>query len=178
MRRRFIAQPVAALASLALASVALAGGWAQVTVDSPPVDPPAGGETTIEMRVLQHGVTPVSWPALTVVATDATSGAVVQSAARANGPVGIYVATMILPSAGEWTLTFDSAELDMAGSLSLNVAPAVATVQTAVAAPAAATFDFVPLMLALFAAALALAIAGLVLRSRGRTRDTRVSAST
>ena len=36
MRNRLIALPLAALFSLALASVALAGGWAQVTVNDVP----------------------------------------------------------------------------------------------------------------------------------------------
>ena len=177
MRHRFVAPLLAAIASLALASVALAGGWAQVTVKDAPVDPPAGGETTINLDVLQHGVTPVSWPGLTVVGTDATSGAVVRAEAHAKGPEGSYVATIVFPTAGEWTLTFDSAELDMQGSVALSVAPAVAAAGLNAAAPAASTFDAMPLLLLLVAATVALAIAGLVVRN-GRAGATRVSVRT
>jgi hypothetical protein len=182
MRRRFIALPLAALASLALASVAMAGGWAQVTIKDRPVDPVAGQETTIELNVHQHGITPVSWPTLTVVATDATSGAVIRTEAEAQGPAGSYVATMVFPSAGEWALTFESAELEMAGSFAMNVAPGViaaqAAVQAGAAAPVASTFDVMPLLLLLVAAAIALAIAGVALRSRGAAGGARVSART
>jgi hypothetical protein len=175
MRHRFIALPLAVLASLALASVALAGGWAQVTVKEAPIDPPAGGETTINLNVLQHGVTPVSWPTLNVVATDATSGAVVRAEAQAQGPVGSYVATIVFPRAGDWTLTFDSAELEMEGSVAMSVAaPAVAAAGLAAAAPAASTFDAMPLLLLLVVVAAALAIAGLALRGRAASANTRV----
>ena len=174
MRHRLIALPLAVLATLAFVSVALAGGWAQVTVKDAPVDPPAGGETTINLNVLQHGVTPVSWPGLTVVATDATSGAVVRAEAQAKGPEGSYVATIVFPSAGEWTLTFDSAELEMEGSVAMNVAPAAAAVQPETATPAASTFDAMPLLILLIAAAVALAIAGLIVRSARASRHTRV----
>ena len=183
MRHRFIALPLAALASLALATVALAGGWAQVTVEDMPTDPPAGGGTPIELSVFQHGVTPVSWPHLTVVATDATSGTVVRTNAQAKGPEGSYVATINFPSAGEWNLTFDSPELEMSGSAAINVAPAVVAVQPPAAAaasagPAASTFDATPLLLLLVAALAVLAISGLALKARRAVDETRVSVRT
>jgi hypothetical protein len=125
MRHRFISLPLATLASLVLASAALAGGWAEVTVTDTPTDPSAGGGgTPIELRVLQHGVTPVSWPSLTVIATDAASHTVVHTKASAKGPEGTYVATIDFPIAGDWTLTYESAELDMVGSSAISVAPA------------------------------------------------------
>jgi len=176
MTNRYIALPLAALAGLALASVAVAGGWAQVTVKDAPVDPVAGGETAINLDVLQHGVTPVSWPHLTVVATDAASGVVVRAEAEAKGLTGSYVSTIAFPSAGEWTLTFDSAELDMAGSVAISVAPPMAAAQPAAAA--ASTFDAMPLLFLLVAAAVALAIAGLVLRNGRAAGATRVSVRT
>ena len=167
MRNRLIALPLAALALLALTTAVLAGGWAQVTVQDPPVDPPVGGETTINLEVLQHGVTAVSWPALTVVATNTDSGDVMRTKAEAEGPEGNYVATLSFPSAGEWTLTYESPELVMEGSLAMNVAPAVVA-----AAPATATSattsgagpDLMPLALVLLGAVLAVAIGGLLLR--------------
>ena len=182
MRHASIAIPLAALASLVLAAVALAGGWAQVSGTNVPVDPHAGESSTFELRVLQHGRTPVSWPGLTVVATDATSGAVVRAEAKAVGPEGSYVASIVFPSAGEWTLTFQSAELIMEGSVALQVAPPVAAVpagaETPGEAPVTVAFDMVPMVLVLLAGAVALAIGGLVLRTRRESADTRVSART
>jgi len=175
MRHPRIALPLAALASLALASVALAGGWAQVTVSGGAVDPAAGEEASIDLSVLQHGVTPVSWPTLTVVATEHTSGAVVRAEAEARGTEGSYVATIVFPSPGEWTLTFASAELDITGSDSISVAPPITAVQPGAAVPAASRFDAMPLFLLLVAATIALAFAGRALRSRGVASDARVS---
>jgi hypothetical protein len=183
MRHRSIALPLAALASLALASVAVAGGWAQVTAKNVPVDPPAGAETTIEVDVLQHGVTPVSWPGLTVIATDATSGTVVRAEAQATGSAGSYVATIVFPSAGEWSLTFASTDLEMEGSVAMHVAPPVGAAPAGAgtpgeSAPVTPASDVLPLVLVLLVAAVILAIGGLALRSRGGSAGSRVSAGT
>jgi hypothetical protein len=179
MRHRLIAPLLAALAILALASITLAGGWAEVTVKDAPVGPPAGGQTTLNLNVLQHGVTPVSWPNLTVIATDAESGAIVRTQAQAKGPEGSYVATIVFPNAGEWTLTFDSPELDMTGSsVAMNVAPAAVAAGVTAAAPVASTFDPTPLLLLLIAAAVALVIVALAMRNRGKSTGERVTVRT
>jgi hypothetical protein len=183
MRHGSIALPLAALASLALATVAVAGGWAQVSARNVPVDPPAGQQTTIDLRVLQHGVTPVSWPRLTIIASDATSGAVVRTQALAKGTEGSYVATIVFPSEGEWTLAFESKDLVMQGSVTMQVAPPVAAAPAGggaagQVAPAATGFDVMPLAFALLGAAVVVAIGGLVLRSRGALRGTHLSPRT
>jgi hypothetical protein len=84
MRRRLAPMPLALLGILALASGAVAGGGAQVTLTDSPVEPSAGVGTPIGFWVMQHGQTAVSWPRITVVATDADSGVVVR-AARPKG---------------------------------------------------------------------------------------------
>ena len=178
MLHRLTALPLAVLASLALASAAFAGGWAQVTVMDAPTDPPAGGGTPIELSVLQHGVTPVSWPTLTVVATDATSGTVVRAEAEAKGAEGSYIATVVFPSAGEWTLTFESAELDMSGSAAVSVAPPMVAAQPVAAATAASNLDAAPLLFLLIAAAVAVAVAGFALKGRRALGTRQVSVRT
>lgn len=188
MRHRAIALPLAMLATLVLASVAVAGGWAQVSAKNVPVDPPAGEPTTIELAVSQHGVTAVSWPDLTVIATNEASGEVVRVAAEAKGAVGTYVATIVFPSEGAWTLTFDSTDLEMAGWSTVQVAV------PAVAAPGAGTpnqattpaTDVMVLVLVLFVLVVGAGIVALGLRSRrapagtpvAASSDTRVSART
>lgn len=179
MRSRFIALLLVALAGLALGSVALAGGWAQVSIQGGPIDPIAGEEIPIDLEVLQHGATAVSWPSLTVIATDASSGVVVRSEAEPRGPEGSYLATIVFPTAGEWTLTFDSTDLEMDGSLAINVGPAAIAGQSSAAAAAVApASDVLPFMVVLLLAGVALATAGLVVRSRAAGAGRRVSAKT
>ena len=125
MRRRSLPLLLALIAGAGIAATALGGGWAQVTATDVPADPPAGTEVTIGLTVLQHGETAVSWPTLTVVATDAGTGTVVRADARPEGPPGSYVTTIAFPSAGEWTLAFESNDLIMEGSAVVRVASAV-----------------------------------------------------
>ena len=184
MRHRTAASSVAALfavvALFAAASTALAGGWATVSAQNVPVDPPAGEETTISLTMLQHGKTPVSWPKLTVVATDEVSGAVVAAKATASGPEGSYVVKITFPTAGDWTLSYSSPDLQMEGTASVSVAasaaaPAVTTPATQ--ATQAATTDVMPLI-AVLAALVVLGVGWLALRGRSTPADTRVSAGT
>jgi hypothetical protein len=181
MRHRFIALPLAALAAFVLASVTVAGGWAQVTAKNVPVDPPVGEETTIELDVLQHGVTPVSWPGLTVIATDAATGAVIRAEAQATGAEGSYIVKIVFPSAGDWTLTFDSAELEMTGSVAMLIAPPVGAAPGAGSTTDGSTtqaVDVLPQVLAVLALAAILAVGVLALRDRGARADSPVSAGT
>jgi hypothetical protein len=180
MLRRLTALPLAALAALALASTVLAGNWAQVTVPNLPTDPPAGEETTIELNVLQHGVTAVSWPKITVIATNEATDDVVAAQAKASGPEGHYTATMTFPSEGEWTFSFTSPDLVMDGTATLNVNPALTAAPAAAAASSGIDTMLVALalMLVLFAA---IAIAAVTMRSRDgarAARQTRVTART
>ena len=126
MRRRSLPLLLALIAGAGIAATALGGGWAQVTATDVPVDPPAGTEATIGLTVLQHGETAVSWPTLAVVATDAATGTVVRTDARPEGPLGSYIATISFPSAGDWSLAFESNDLIMEGSAVVRVAAAVA----------------------------------------------------
>jgi hypothetical protein len=189
VRHRPIAVPLAllgTLAGLAIASTVVAGGWAQVSAKNTPVDPPAGEKTTIELAVSQHGVTPVSWPDLTVIATNEATGETVRVQATAKGPVGSYVATIVFPTDGAWTLTYDSTDLVMEGWAPVQVAaaagaPAGAAGGANPAAPAAGAgagsgADVLPFVVLLFAVAVGLAVAGLGLVSRRSRADTAVSA--
>ena len=184
MRRRSVLPPMTALfavmALLAAASTALAGGWATVTAQNVPVDPPAGEETTISFNMLQHGKTPVSWPKLNVLATDEVSGAVVAAKATASGPEGAYVVKITFPTAGDWTLSYSSPDLQMEGTASVSVAASVAA--PAVTTPAtqatqAQAFDVMP-VIAVLAALVVLGVGWLAMRGRSTPADTRVSAGT
>jgi hypothetical protein len=176
MLRRLLPLPLAVLAVLTVAATALAGGWAQVTVPNPPADPPAGEATTIELNVLQHGVTAVSWPRITVIATNEATEEVTAAQAKASGPEGHYTATLTFPSEGEWTLSFVSPELQMDGTATLSVLPPIVP---AVATPAMPAFDVLPLVaLAILALFVVIAVAAVVMRNREGARATQVTART
>lgn len=167
MRHRSIAIPAgavtASLAMLLAATAALAGGWAQVTATNVPVDPPAGEETTISLTMLQHGQTPVSWPRLTVIAVEKTSGAVVTAEATPSGTTGSYVAKLTFPKEGQWTLSYLSQDLIMEGSATVRVTPLVAAPPAATPATDTAA---VLLPLAAVIGIFVVLIAGVVILSR------------
>ena len=153
--RRLLAIPLALGASLALVTAVLAGGWATVAMTDPPEAPTAEGETVIGLTVLQHGVTPVSWPAITVIATDAGSGATVMGRAVPSGPTGHYTVSLTFPTAGDWSLSYASSDLVMEGAATFAVgAPAI------VAGTSVASTDVAPVigLVALVALFLLLAV--------------------
>jgi hypothetical protein len=129
VRRLLIALPT--IASLALASTALAGGWATVGLDSTPEATAPGERWNVNITVLQHGRTPLDGvtPTLTIRNGDATK----TFTAKATGKPGVYRASVTFPTAGKWTYTVnDGFVADQAHSF-----PPV-DIGTAASAPAAA----------------------------------------
>jgi len=91
---------------------ASAGGWATITADKTnPPQPHAGVPFTFGFTVLQHGVTPAGWVHPTFVGTNVTSGARIEAKATSQGADGHFVATVTLPSAGNWTWQVDMTDL-------------------------------------------------------------------
>lgn len=95
----------AAVLAVALATPALAGGWAVVTLDRLPQGVKAGEEVMIGFTVRQHGLSLVSdlEPPPTIDAANRATGETVRSVAEADGGEGHYTARLVLPSGGEWT---------------------------------------------------------------------------
>jgi mono/diheme cytochrome c family protein len=89
--------------SLALPVLAMtAGGWAVATVDSLPDHLVAARPTELAFTVRQHGVTALDGLRPVI---EATSGATrARFEATASGLPGRYRATLVPPTAGEWTL--------------------------------------------------------------------------
>lgn len=162
MRHPRIAFLTALSSGLVVASTTIAGGWAQVALDRPPVDPPAGTGVEIGFEVRQHGETPVSWPDITVVASNRTSGDVVRTPSTPEGAAGHYVATITFPVEGSWTITFESADLLMSGTASIAV---VAPIDATQPAPATSP-EPEPLALGALAALMAALAGGFILRAR------------
>jgi hypothetical protein len=104
----------AAVAALACASTALAGGWATVKLSSSPKNVSAGEPWIVDVTVLQHGLAtqPLSGlrPTVTirkVLAARTTSSStktplVKTFKARPTGRPGVYRARVVFPAAGTW----------------------------------------------------------------------------
>ena len=96
---------LAGLVTLAVASPALAGGWATVELSSTPDGLAAGQTWNVDVRVLQHGRTPLEDVQPAVIVTDGERR--VRTAARPTGRAGVYRAAVSFPSAGTWRYVVD-----------------------------------------------------------------------
>jgi hypothetical protein len=122
--------------TLILATSALAGGWAQAVMDTPPDDPGGPNQpVTIGFTLLQHGVAPVDWGTATVVLTNSATGQSVSTDARPQGPVGHWVAEISVPAEGTWSYEVrHDLEVDMTGFDPIVVGSAAAQPASATAA--------------------------------------------
>jgi hypothetical protein len=87
---------------LLLASPAMAGGWAVITLDELSGEIVAGEPFEIGFTVRQHGVTPLD--GLTPTVSARQPGSSVTEQAKAQGATGHYVATLTFPQGGEWDM--------------------------------------------------------------------------
>jgi hypothetical protein len=114
MKRLSSAAATCALAaSLLLTMPAAAGGWAAVNIipDEAGPKPVAGVAWPVEVQVLQHGVTPIDWEQVSIVGRNPASGLVVAANASASDTVGRYLAEVVFPDAGDWTLELGLGQL-------------------------------------------------------------------
>jgi hypothetical protein len=111
MRRALLI--LAAVSTLALAGTATAGGWATVQLSSLPNGLAVGQPWIVDVRVLQHGRTPLAGvkPMITirkaaaVRRASAGSPAVLTFPARRTDRVGVYRARIVFPTAGTWRIS-------------------------------------------------------------------------
>jgi YtkA-like len=155
-------------AGLAAPSAATAGGWATVGFDPPPEDLAPGEPWQVEMTVLQHGRTPLDGVKPYVIVEPKAGGEQETFPARPTGEPGVYRASVVFESAGEWSLVVDD------GFAAQHTFPAVrvgdggeragteqvAAVNTAAATPPSAGDDGPNLLLAFGAAVVAALAAG------------------
>ncbi len=107
---------------------ASAGGWATAEILSggPPANPRAGDPWVMDIRVLQHGVTPAEGLAPTV--TIAGDGGTRTFTGAAGREPGVYRVRVVFPAAGDWRWSIDN---DFGGRMDME------PVRVAPAAPAA-----------------------------------------
>ena len=93
---------LAAVAALALAGTASAGGWATAGVSPPPDDPTAGSTWDAKVTILQHGQTPLTGISPTLSLNGKGGKRVTFPATETKEP-GVYLAKVKFPSAGSWS---------------------------------------------------------------------------
>jgi hypothetical protein len=100
MRRLLISLVLVAL--LAPAS-ALGGGWATAGL-GPPDDGIGPGDTwNAEVKVLQHGTTPLDGVSPTVTIRNVSTGQAKTFPAHPTDESGVYLAKVVFPSTGKWS---------------------------------------------------------------------------
>jgi hypothetical protein len=102
MRRLTLAFSVVALALAALATPAVAGGWAVTTFDDMPGQILSGKEYALGYTIRQHGATPINVDKTEILAV-AVSGRTLSFPGKSDGAVGHYVATVFFPAGGTYT---------------------------------------------------------------------------
>jgi mono/diheme cytochrome c family protein len=93
---------------LATWGIALAGGWAVVTLDHLPSQLVVNQPITIGFNVRGHGQTPLSGLKPTIAATRVGSEDTVTATAHGEGATGHYVATLTFPAVGNWEWYIDA----------------------------------------------------------------------
>ncbi len=102
MRSLTLFLAVLALALGALATPALAGGWAVTTFDDMPGQFVSGQEYTLGYTIRQHGATPINVDKTEILAV-ATSGRTLAFPGKSQGNVGHYIASVFFPAGGTYT---------------------------------------------------------------------------
>ncbi len=102
MRRLTLVFSVLVLALAALATPALAGGWAVTTFDDMPGQIVSGKEYALGYTIRQHGATAINVDKTEIVAV-AVSGRTLSFPGKSDGAVGHYVATVFFPAGGTYT---------------------------------------------------------------------------
>jgi cytochrome c553 len=116
---------------LILTGVALAGGWAIITLNEFPDYAVAGKPLNLTFAVRQHGVTLLPGLQPKVQATT-TSGLQAKASVKPTANRGEYTTALTLPQPGEWTITISSGFNDSNVKL-----PALKIIEAGGAAPAA-----------------------------------------
>lgn len=109
MARRILVTTATVATLMALAGVAMAGGFAITTVDDAPDEFEAGTTYDITYTILQHGRTPVDDASTHLEFTSPGSGPL-RFPGSPTGIPGQYVATVELPEAGSWSWAVDQGE--------------------------------------------------------------------
>ena len=128
MRRIVIALTLVLFAVL-VPNPAGAGGWAVGTLDDASPALQAGKPTAVGYTIRQHGRTPVDLQGTGIRMRSRATGEVHEFSGRRSGPVGHYVADVVVPAAGEWAWELDMADFQLQplGAVTVSGASALAS---------------------------------------------------
>ena len=161
--RTFLSALVA-LAALAVAGAASAGGWATVGISPQPPDT-AKTPWNVDVRVLRHGRTPVDTARPTITIRNESTGRTLTFRAVAAGKAGMYRARVVFPSPGRWSYEVDNG-LAATGYGSSQTQ----TYKPVDVGPAPETARRLPIALVAAGAAVLALLLALVVRRRPRAR--------
>lgn len=172
MRGRWITAVVAAVV-LALPVGAQAGGWATLELSSTPDGVSAGQKWVVDLKVLQHGRTPLADATPSVTISRPGTGMSREFPAHETGQTGVYRATVVFPTAGNWKYAVDDGFAQVHSYPAVRIAPEARTeAAPSQRTPAADTDDGFPWAVAA-ALAIGLAAAGMTFAlQRRRMRST------
>ncbi len=107
-RSKVAAAPVlAVMLVLAMAGPAVGGGWATVELSSTPDGVRADEVWEVDLRILQHGRTPLEGIEPTVRVVERDSDRSARFLARPMAEQGVYRARVTFPAAGKWRYFVD-----------------------------------------------------------------------
>jgi mono/diheme cytochrome c family protein len=106
MQRPRIRSIVPAALLLILATTALAGGWAVITVQNLPEYLVAGKPTTVTFLIRQHGRTLADMNAS--LSATGSNGLSAKAVVTRTGKPGEYQAILSVPQPGDWTIQIDA----------------------------------------------------------------------
>jgi hypothetical protein len=92
-------------ATLAIAPLSAAGGWASVGFEPLPDGISAGSTWNPTIVVKQHGTTPLAGLQPVVMIHDEQTGAETRFLAEETSEVGAYEADVVFPTQGDWRVT-------------------------------------------------------------------------
>jgi cytochrome c2 len=92
--------------------LAQAGGWAVITLDQLPTQVVAEQSITVGFMVRQHGQRPMEGLTPQVTAVHSPTGESFTVAARAEGDMGHYSASLTFPQAGVWNWSIQAFSMD------------------------------------------------------------------
>ncbi|HVF77056.1 MAG TPA: hypothetical protein VNA28_02065 [Solirubrobacteraceae bacterium] len=156
---------MAIIGLLALPAAASAGGWATVELSSTPDGLKPGATWNVEVKVMQHGRTPLSGvhPSVAITSGDVTR----TFASRPTGKPGVHRVSVRFPQAGTWRYVVDDGFTMRHSYPPVQIGTVGRSAPEAAASTASGAIAYDRLALAALAG---LAGAGLALGPRWRTR--------
>src|SRR5215210_773546 len=94
---------IVVLAALAAPASALAGGWATAGLSPPDGGVGAGDTWNADVKILQHGQTPLAGVIPTVTIRNVATGKEKTFTAKPTDKVGIYRAKVVFPTEGKYS---------------------------------------------------------------------------